>query len=36
VLEEDARADVKPVTGLDRLEARNVAGSQIVFYRRPR
>jgi 16S rRNA (guanine966-N2)-methyltransferase len=36
VLEEDAAADVKPVTGLDRLEARIVAGSQIVFYRCPR
>jgi 16S rRNA (guanine966-N2)-methyltransferase len=36
VLEEDAAADVNPVTGLDRLEARIVAGSQIVFYRCPR
>ena len=36
VLEEAAEADVKPVTGLERLEARIVAGSQIVFYRCPR
>lgn len=35
VLEEDAAADVKPVTGLDRLETRIVAGSQIIFYRGP-
>lgn len=36
VLEEEAEADVKPVTGLEMLETRIVAGSQILFYRRPR
>ena len=36
VLEEEAEAVVKPVTGLEMLETRIVAGSQILFYRRPR
>jgi 16S rRNA (guanine966-N2)-methyltransferase len=36
VLEEDVKAVIAPVAGLEFLEVRTVGDSQIVFFRRPR